>query len=149
MIRPAGLGLLLLLSTMPAALGAWNPDAVPGEWWTPNHDGVVDIKACSEGLCGTVIGVTHLRPDGTAELDLRGRSRCHLQIIQGGSVDKDGVWNSHITNPDDDKRYTIQLRVDEDGRLRMRGYIGIPLFGQTVYWQPFEGHVTPECHIED
>ena len=146
MIRRIVLGLLLLLSVTPVAK-AGNPDPVFGEWWTPNHDGVVEIMPCAEGLCGVVIGVTHLRPDGTAELNVQGRSRCHLQIIEGGSLDSDGVWNSHITNPDDDKRYTIQLRVAKDGRLRMRGYIGIPLFGRTVYWQRFEGHVTPECHI--
>ncbi len=146
MIRSLGLALLLLLMGLVPAW-AWDPDAVFGAWWTPKHDGVVDITSCGGGLCGTVIGVTHLRPDGTAELNVQGRSRCHLRIIEGGSLNEDGVWNSHITNPDDGKRYTIQLRVDEDGRLRMRGYIGITLFGQTVYWERFDGHVTPECHV--
>ncbi len=57
------------------------------------------------------------------------------------------MWDSHITNPDDDKTYTIRLRVDPDGRLRMRGYIGIPLLGQTVYWTRFTEHLTADCHV--
>ena len=118
-----------------------------GQWWTQDHDGVVNIEHCGSGLCGIVVGVTDFRPDGSAQTDLHGHSRCHLQIIPDGSLDGDGVWESHITNPDDDKTYTIQLRVDEGGRLRMRGYIGIPLFGRTVYWTRFNGRLSPTCHI--
>ena len=146
MTRRISFALLLFLLATPIAW-AWDPQAVFGAWWTPDHSGVVDITPCPAGLCGTVIGVTALRPNGTARLDAEGRSRCHLQIIPGGSLASDGLWDSHITDPDDDKTYTIQLRVDESGRLRMRGYIGIPLLGQTVYWTRFKGHVTPECHI--
>ena len=43
--------------------------------------------------------------------DLHGLSRCHLPLISGGKPDDGGVWDSHITNPDDDKTYTIRLRV--------------------------------------
>ncbi len=143
-----GFALLLLLLAAREAR-AWDSRAVFGAWWTPDHSGVVDIAPCPAGLCGTVIGVTDLRPDGTAKLDAKGHSRCHLQIVPGGTVNGDGVWDSHIVDPDDEKTYTIQLRVDDQGRLRMRGYIGIPLFGQTVYWTRFAGHVTPECHISN
>jgi uncharacterized protein (DUF2147 family) len=96
-----------------------------------------------------VVGVTDFDADGSALKDLHGRSRCHLQIIPDGKVEADGTWDSHITNPDDGKVYTITLRVDEDGRLRMRGYIGIPLFGRTVFWTRFNGRLTPDCHLRD
>ena len=147
MTRRLVLTLLLLLAAIPAAR-AWDSQAVFGAWWTPDRDGVVEIRSCNETLCGIVVGVTVFRPDGTAKLDTHGQSRCHLQIIHGGSVSNNGVWTSHITDPDDDTTYTIQLRVDEHGRLRMRGYIGVPWIGQTVYWTRFDGRVTPDCHIQ-
>ncbi len=146
MIRRLVLTLALLLAAIPAAW-AWDPQAVFGAWWTPDHDGVVDITPCGTSLCGIVTGVTAFRRDGTAKLDTHGQSRCHLQIIRGGSVNNNGVWTSHITDPDDDLTYTIQLRVDEHGRLRMLGYIGVPWIGETVFWTRFDGRVTPDCHI--
>ncbi len=148
MTRRLTLALLLLLLATPFAR-AWDADSVFGAWWTPKHDGVVDIAPCDAGLCGTVIGVTRRRPDGSAELDQRGQSRCHLEIIHGGSASSEGVWDSHITNPDDEQTYTIELHVDESGRLRMRGYIAIPLLGETVFWTRFDGHVTPDCQISN
>ncbi len=128
---------------------AADPQAVMGTWWTQDRDGVVRISPCSSGLCGTVVGIIHFQPDGSAPKDIQGRSRCNLQIIPGGTAEADGSWDSHITNPDDGKTYTITLRVDPDGRLRMRGYIGIPLFGRTVFWTRFKGHLTADCHLQN
>jgi uncharacterized protein (DUF2147 family) len=144
-IAAAVLVALLASGTAQAA----DPTAVMGDWWTQDRDGIVRIYACPAGLCGLVSGVTNFAPDGTPPKDLHGRSRCHLQIIPDGKVDDEGVWDGHIINPDDDKRYTITLRVDEDGRLRMRGYIGIPLLGKTVFWTRFNGHLTPDCHVRN
>ncbi len=134
-----------------AAGSAWaaEPQAVMGLWWTQDRDGVVELYPCSAGLCGRVAGIVTFAPDGSAPKDLHGHSRCHLPLISGGKADADGVWDSHITNPDDDKTYTIRMRADPDGRLRMRGYIGIPLLGRTVFWTHFTQHVTADCHVRD
>ena len=128
---------------------AANPQAVMGLWWTQDHDGIVELYPCTQGVCGRVAGIVTFEPDGSAPRDLHNRSRCRLALINGGKPDADGVWDSRITNPDDDKTYTIRLRVDPDGRLRMRGYIGIPLLGQTVYWTRFDQHLTADCHIRN
>ena len=120
-----------------------------GTWWTQDRDGVVELYACPAGLCGRVAGIVSFEPDGSPPRDLHGHSRCHLPLIRDGKLDSTGVWDSHITNPDDDKTYTIRLRVDPDGRLRMRGYIGIPLLGKTVFWTRFDRHLTADCHLRD
>ena len=88
---------------------AANPEAVVGDWWTQNRDGVVELYTCPAGLCGRVAGIVHFKPDGSPPQDLHGHSRCHLPLIPDGKIDAEGVWNSHITNPDDDKTYTIRL----------------------------------------
>ncbi len=141
--------LLLLALSVPSLARAGDPRAVLGTWWTPDKDGVVQITSCAAGLCGHVVGIGTFRPDGSAPVDLHGQSRCHLQIIPDGTANQDGVWDSHITNPDDGKTYTTTLRVAEDGRLRMRGYVGLPLFGQTVFWTRFNGRLTPDCHVRN
>ncbi len=130
-----------------ASAKAANPEAVMGIWWTQDRDGVVEIYPCPSGLCGRVAGIVHFKPDGSPPEDLHGHSRCHLRLIPDGKVGSDGVWDSHITNPDDDKTYTIRLQVDADGRLRMRGYIGLPLFGRTVFWTRFSQQLSADCHI--
>jgi uncharacterized protein (DUF2147 family) len=128
---------------------AADPNAVEGIWWTQNHDGVVQIYPCETGLCGRVVGIAAFKPDGSPPLDLHGRSRCRLEIIPDGKIDSGGMWDSHITDPDDDKTYTIRLQVDPDGRLRMRGYIGLPILGRTVFWTHFTQRLTADCHILD
>ncbi len=149
MMRWLAVAAWLLVASAAAQAQGVDPRAVIGLWWTQDRDGVVQIVPCSTGLCGSVVGVTDFAPDGSAKKDLHGHSRCHLQIIPNGKLEEDGIWDSHIINPEDDKVYTISLRVDQDGRLRMRGYIGIPLFGRTVFWTRFNGHLTPDCHLRD
>ena len=141
--------MLAALLCLPAAVQAADPRAVVGIWWTQDKDGIVQITTCPAGLCGYVAGIVTFKPDGSAPLDIRGRTRCRLQIIPDGRAEADGSWDSHITNPDDGKTYTTTMRVDDDGRLRLRGYIGLPLFGQTVFWTRFTGHLTPDCHVRD
>ena len=129
--------------------GAAEPAAVMGIWWTQDRDGVVQLYACPNGLCGRVAGIVSFQPNGAAPTDLHGHSRCHLPLVSDGKVDSGGVWDSHITNPDDDKTYTIRLQVDPDGRLRMRGYVGLPIFGKTVFWTRFTQQLTADCHIRE
>ncbi len=138
-----GLVLLLLL----AATRASAQPTIVGSWMTSDRAGVVTLRPCPTGLCGTVDGVTAFQPDGGPPLDYRGQSRCHLQIIPDAHEDQPGVWSGHITNPDDGKTYNIKMTIDEQGRLAMRGYIGIPLLGRTTLWSRFTGHLTPDCHI--
>ncbi len=141
--------LAAVASLAAGAASAADPAAVMGIWWTQDRDGVVQLYPCAAGLCGRVAGIVAFEPNGAAPTDLHGRSRCHLPLVSDGKVDDGGVWDSHITNPDDDKTYTIRLQVDPDGRLRMRGYVGLPIFGKTVFWTRFTQRLTADCHVRD
>ena len=87
---------LAALLCMAGIARAANPKDVVGMWWTEDRDGVVQIYTCPAGLCGMVVGITNFRPDGSAPVDLHGRSRCRLQIIPNGKLDADGVWESYF-----------------------------------------------------
>jgi uncharacterized protein (DUF2147 family) len=138
----------LIVLLVLAASRAWAQPTILGSWLTEDRGGVVTLRPCSAGVCGTVDGVTAFQPNGGPPLDYRGQSRCHLQIVPDLHQDDPGHWSGHITNPDDGKTYNIKISLDERGRLAMRGYIGIPLLGRTTLWSRFNGRLTPDCHIQ-
>ncbi len=137
---PAVVAALALMATAPA-------DPVLGEWLTQGRDGVIRIQGCQAGLCGTVVGLTGFKPDGTPPRDVNGRSQCNLAIITDASRSGSGAWFGHIRNPEDGRVHNIELSIDTQGRLQLRGYVGIPLLGQTVVWTRYHGRLTPDCFM--
>ena len=79
--------------------------------------------------------------------DAAGRSQCGLTIITNAIPAQDGSWFGRITDPRDDKQYGLEMWLDDFGRLHVRGYLGLPLFGQTSIWERFTGRVTADCGI--
>ena len=118
-----------------------------GRWMTEDGQGVVALQPCGAAICGTVEGIAKFQPNGAPPVDFEGRSRCHLPIISDLVVEEPGVWAGHITNPDDGKVYSIHISIDPQGKMRMRGYIGIPLLGRTTVWTRYPGKLMPDCHI--
>ena len=49
---------------------------------------------------------------------------------------KDRLWQGKIYDPETGNTYNSRMEVDGDGRLRIRGYIGLPLFGRTAIFSP-------------
>jgi uncharacterized protein (DUF2147 family) len=141
--------MLLTLSLVSPALASAQatPSANPvGTWLTQSGHGVIRIAPCPEGICGTIVGIDR-EPGEAMPTDAAGRSQCGLNIITGSADTQDGVTEGHITDPRDGKTYQAQLWVDDDGRLHLRGYIGIPLLGATQIWRPFSGQIADGCRI--
>ena len=65
-------------------------------------------------------------------------------------------WRGRIYDPESGKIYASTMHVAADGRLKMRGYIGMPMFGRTQSFLPVHacteeiitmialGNLTPE-----
>ncbi len=138
------LGALAAILALTAATPA---DPVLGEWLTQDRDGVIRIVGCERGLCGTVVGLTGFKPDGTPPRDVNGQSQCGLPIITDATQSSSGAWFGHIRNPEDGRIHDIELSIDAQGRLRMRGYVGLPLLGKTVMWTRYHGRLTPDCFM--
>lgn len=132
---------------MPAVrAGASAPSAPLGDWMTANGHGVVQIARCGNALCGRIVGID--RPPGAPmPTDAQGKPQCGLTIITDGTPTPDGAWLGHITDPRDGSAYQAEIRVDGAGRLHLRGFVGIPLFGQTQIWHRFTGRLMSECGI--
>jgi uncharacterized protein (DUF2147 family) len=121
-----------------------------GRWLTEDGGGVIEIYSCSGGLCGRIVGMREpLNPDGSIARDHAGTPKCGLTLLRDSRQDEPGRWSGHITNPEDGTTWNCTLRVGEDGRLRLRGYVAVPLLGQTQTWSPFRGRLGPDCSMID
>jgi uncharacterized protein (DUF2147 family) len=119
-----------------------------GEWLTEDRGGVIDIFSCGQQLCGRIVGMSEpLRPDGTVPKDKAGQPKCGLTILRQGISDGSGQWSARITDPDDGSQWNCILSVDDEGRLHLRGYVLVPLLGQTQIWTRYAGRVAPNCRM--
>lgn len=117
-----------------------------GRWLTRDRDAVIAIEPCGRALCGRIVGITLDHPDDATPVDHLGRTQCGLTIITGAVLDGD-AWAMRIVDPRDGSDYRARMHVDAEGRLQVRGYIGIPLLGRTQAWTRFTGPVPADCRL--
>ena len=145
--RAAGSSAVAALLWAGAALPA-RAQTPLGRWLTEDRDAVIAIGRCGEALCGEIAGIPLSRPGEPMPTDYRNRSQCHLTIISGAAPDG-SAWRARIIDPRDGNAYRATLALDREGRLRVRGYIGIPLFGRTQVWTRFTGPLPSDCRLPD
>jgi len=146
-IRRVAIRLLLLLPWTAGACGwAWAQDASPAGLWRTRSDGaVIEIEACGTALCGRIAGMRFDAPDSPMPTDHQGRPQCGLRIIE--MTPQDGRWGGTITDPRDGAVWRAVMWV-ENGDLHLRGYLLVPLFGQTQVWTRYRGRILPNCRLE-
>jgi uncharacterized protein (DUF2147 family) len=114
-----------------------------GVWYADGGAAKVAIEPCGTALCGRVVWLrSPLDEDGCDLQDrrnpdpmLRARRVEGLEILRGLTPRLDGTWvNGRIYDPGSGSTYTCQLALDGDDRVRLRGYVGIPLIGRTTTW---------------
>ncbi len=58
-----------------------------------------------------------------------------LIFIKGLTKDGDEYSGGKILDPKNGKLYKCYITLEGDDKLKVRGYIGISLFGRTQYWK--------------
>jgi len=129
-----------------AALLAGASSPPYGQWLTQDRGGVIEIAACGSALCGRIVGLMPKR-DGRPPVDWQGRSDCGLLIIDHMAQAAVDRWRGRILDPEDGRSYDAELWVDAAGQLQLRGFILIPLLGQTQTWTRYDGSVGPACRM--
>ena len=124
-----GMALVFELRAQPAGL--------TGQWVDPNG-AVIRIDRCGERICMWVAALSSKAP---SKMDIynpdpakRTQPICGLQIgsafvMHAPNDARDGT----LYDPKTGKTYHGNIKLDGN-RLQLRGYIGIPLFGESQTW---------------
>ncbi|GAC1356460.1 MAG: DUF2147 domain-containing protein [Acidobacteriaceae bacterium] len=108
-----------------------------GDWKTADGS-VVRTAPCAQALCITILAVPPSAP-GTQDHNnpvaaLRTRSLCHLEIGSNFTLAGDNrATDGRLYDPESGKTYKGNIELQGD-TLKLRGYIGVTLFGRTEIW---------------
>lgn len=137
--------LLALSGQHPAATDAAASPTIQGLWLSEKEDAGVRVEPCGAELCGSIIWLAEPLDDGSVKLDvnnpdesLRSREVIGLRILEGFPVnpDKKQAWKGgQVYDPENGKTYRCTLTLEDPGRMKLRGFIGISLLGRTTYWR--------------
>jgi uncharacterized protein (DUF2147 family) len=119
-----------------------------GLWLTQGRDGVIKVSDCDGGLCAEIAGVILDHPSDPTPVDYRGVSQCHLPLITDAKPIRPNLWKGHILDPRNGGIYGVELHLDPHNNLALRGFLGIPLLGQTQIWTRYTGKVPADCRIQ-
>ncbi len=150
----AALALLLLTGPRTATLAQDRHPPVPvegapveGMWITAEGDGVFQIGACGDRLCGRLVG---MRYRGAMPLDILKHPQCRERLLTGFRPGiADGHWVGSILDPDDGRSYDATIWSPHPGVLKLRGYLLLPLFGETRTWTRYAGMIGAACRLPD
>lgn len=116
-----------------------------GMWETGESH--IEIYRCGDLLCGRIAALDEpLDADGKPKTDannpdtaLRTRPVLGMDLIAGFSRKSDTQWvKGRIYDPHDGKTYKCKMTLQKDGTLKVRGYVGLALFGKSVAWTRIE-----------
>ncbi len=135
-------GLLVLTVTHEAVADPLSP---AGRWLTDDRGGVIEIAPCGDALCGRIVG---MRYAGPMPVDHWNRPQCGLGLLYGLKPGEDS-WNGQVLDPKGGKLYSARVSLPDHDTLKLRGYIGVALFGQTVTWTRYTGGaIGNACHMK-
>ncbi|OYV41764.1 MAG: hypothetical protein B7Z80_00420 [Rhodospirillales bacterium 20-64-7] len=149
------LSLLWLIGSVAMAHAAGSsPTTLPspiGRWVTQNQKAVVRIHPCgTDGLCGEIVGLAVGQTD-KLPLDWQGKPQCGETMLETKPQTDSGTgattWVGRVLDPRNGQVYHATIGMDDNGDLRLHGYVGLPIFGQTQTWTRYRGRTPPNCRI--
>lgn len=133
--------------------GAAQAQSVMGKWLTQSKTAEIQIAPCTDRargpVCGTIVALHNPKgPDGqvvapdaatdfrNADPALRSRKVLGMPLIydfKAGSA-ANSFEEGTIYNGENGKTYKANISLQPDGTLRVRGYVGSPMFGESQTW---------------
>jgi len=116
--------------------------SVMGTWLVASKAAQVQIAPCPDPangpICGTIVKLLEAKnADGKdADPSLRRRKIVGIVLIHDfkKTNDPNAFEEGTIYNGENGKTYKANIRLQPDGTLRLRGYIGSTMFGETQIW---------------
>lgn len=131
----------LCLAT-PVAADTFDPLNVYGQWRVESGNALVEITDCGDGTpCGTVAWINAPDPDivlddQNPDPDKRTNKMLGTKIVWGFRNDEHEWDKGQIYDAEGGKIYRSEMRLREDGTLKIKGCLG--MFCQSQTWTRFE-----------
>jgi len=134
--------LLLIMFIFPSSYA--QKSNVLGKWKTIDDEtgkaiSVVEIFESKGKIFGRVIEVfdpkSRIKTCSLCPGDDKNKPIMGLVVIKGLSKDGDEYNGGKILDPKHGRLYKCYINLEEKDKLKVRGYVGISLFGRTQYWQ--------------
>lgn len=139
MLRATRIACLMLLVSSSPSLA--DRGAIEGRWLTQDKDGWIRVNLVGNSLEGRIAGAPPGSPserqfdDRNPDPALRTRKLDGLAIMTGFEYDGDGRWiNGKVYDPNSGKTYKCTLTLVDANTVRIRGYLGVSLFGRSETW---------------
>ena len=132
----------LLLVTL-CITSTYAQKSVLGKWKSIDDEtgkalGIVEIYEENGKIYGKIIDILIPKDRNktcqNCEGEDKGKPILGLTVIKGLKKDGDEYNGGHILDPKHGKLYKCYLNLENEDKLKIRGYVGISLFGRTQYW---------------
>ena len=111
------------------------PNDIIGYYWSPKKDAKIEIYLKGREYYGKFIWLETPRKDINNPVKaLQNRSIMGLEFLTGFSLDHGIYSGGEIYDPETGKTYSCKMSM-EGNNLKVRGYIGISLFGRTEIFE--------------
>lgn len=112
-----------------------------GYWKTLNNDGninsIVEIYTENSEFFGKIIAIPRLDYQGVCDTctgKYKDKDLINVIILSNFSKGKETYVDGEVTDPENGKTYSCYLKLINEKKLKIRGYIGLAMFGRTEYW---------------
>lgn len=122
----------------------YQADDVLGLWLNEDEDAHIEIFKLDNHYFGKLVFILNAIDDetGKAKLDkhnpdesLRSRPTLGIELLTNFEYAGDNKWSDgKIYDPKKGKTYSCYMKFVEEGKLKIRGYIGVSILGKTTYW---------------
>lgn len=133
---------LLLIALLTASFTAAADDQSDyyGLWWNEDRSGIFELQAADGS---SIEGITRWgkKPDtdkNNPDPALRSRDLKGISFLYGFEYDaKKNRWkDGKVYDPNNGKTYSAKMELEDGGTiLKMRGYVGMSMFGRTARFE--------------
>ena len=122
---------------------SFGQSGIVGKWRTIDDEtgkpiSVVEIFERQGKIYGRVIEIIDPKGKGKSCVNCTGEDKnkplLGLTVIKGLTKDGHEYNGGKILDPKHGKLYKCYISLEEKDKLKVRGYVGISLFGRTQYW---------------
>jgi uncharacterized protein (DUF2147 family) len=112
-------------------------ETIEGKWWTEGKEGLMKIEKTKSGRYQVIIisGKDEAKNDEkNPNPKLRDRKLKGIVIMWNLKFEDGEYVDGYCYNPRDGNTYRVKMKITGPDTLRIRGYLLVPLLGQSQDW---------------